>query len=57
MGNYLVMQYRSPPHVRMDCYFSAANVAGRSTIPMNQWAQVVHTYQEGDSRNYVNLFK
>ena len=50
----VVMQYRSPPHVNMDCYFSAGNVAGRSTIPLNQWAQVVHTYQEGDSRVYVN---
>ena len=50
----VVMQYRSPPHVNMDCYFSGGNVVGNSTIPMHQWAQVVHTYQEGDSRVYVN---
>lgn len=50
----VVMQYRSPPHVRMDCYFSGANVEGESTIPMNQWVQVVHTCQKGDSRIYVN---
>ena len=50
----VVMQYRSPPHVRMECYFSDANVAGNSTIPMNQWVHVVHTYRKGDSRVYVN---
>ena len=50
----VVMQYRSPPHVRMDCYFSGANVRGGSRIPIAQWAHVVHTYQKGDSRLYVN---
>jgi len=50
----VVMQYSSPPHIRMECYFSGADVAGRSTIPMSQWVQVVHTYQKGDSRVYVN---
>ena len=50
----VVMQYRSPPHVSMDCYFSGANVKGETTIPLNQWAQVVHTCQKGDSRIYVN---
>ncbi|MCX7008506.1 MAG: DUF2341 domain-containing protein, partial [Kiritimatiellaeota bacterium] len=33
----VIMQYRSPPHVRMECYFSGADVAGRSTLPMNEW--------------------
>jgi len=50
----VVMQYRSPPHVRMDCYFSGGNVAGGSRVPIGQWAHVVHTYQKGDSRLYVN---
>lgn len=101
----VVMQFRSPPHVNMDCYFSGANVRGRSTLPMyrpspqpsavrmpltrpsatlppsegeraglrgadspwpvnrsptdqrlalNAWIHVVHTYQPGDSRVYVN---
>ena len=27
---------------------------GRSTLPMSQWIHVVHTYQQGDSRVYVN---
>ncbi len=50
----VVMQFRSPPHVNMDCYFSGANVAGGSKLPLNQWVHVVHTYQKGDSRVYVN---
>jgi hypothetical protein len=50
----VVMQFRSPPHVSMDCYFSGANVASRSRLLMNQWVHGVHTYQKGDSRLYVN---
>ncbi|MGA2863714.1 MAG: DUF2341 domain-containing protein [Verrucomicrobiota bacterium] len=50
----VVMQFRSPPHINMDCYFSGANVRGNSRLPMCQWIQVVHTYQKGDSRIYVN---
>jgi len=50
----VVMQYRSPPHIRMDCYFSGANVAGDSTLPMSQWIHVIHTFKNGDSRIYVN---
>jgi len=50
----VVMQFRSPPHINMDCYFSDANVKGNSALPMSQWIHVVHTYQKGDSRIYVN---
>ena len=50
----VVMQFRSPPHITMDCYFSDANVKGNSTLSMSQWVQVVHTYQKGASRVYVN---
>ena len=50
----VVMQFASPPHIRMDCYFSGANVASRTTLPMSQWIHVVHTYENGDSRLYVN---
>jgi hypothetical protein len=50
----VVMQYRSPPHINMDCYFSGANVAGDSTLPMSQWIHVIHTFKNGDSRIYVN---
>ena len=50
----VIMQFVSPPHIRMDCYFSGANVAGGSTLPMSQWIHVVHTFKNGDSRIYVN---
>ena len=50
----VVLQFASPPHVRMDCYFSDGNVASDGTLTRNQWLHVVHTYQPGDSRVYVN---
>ncbi len=50
----VVMQYRSPPHVNMDCYFSGANVTGKVNIPLGEWAHVVFTYEKGESRLYVN---
>jgi hypothetical protein len=50
----VVMQFRSPPHIALDCYFSDANVKSHSTLSMTQWFHVVHTYQKGDSRLYVN---
>ncbi len=50
----VVMQYRSPSHIRMDCYFSDADVTGKTPMPLDQWSHVVHTYEKGDSRIYVN---
>lgn len=50
----VVMHHRSPPHISMDCYFSDANVSGTANVPLSQWSQVVHTYQKGESRLYVN---
>lgn len=50
----VVMQYRSPPHMNMDCWFSGANVTGKRHVPLGEWTQVVHTYQKGEARLYVN---
>ncbi len=50
----VAMQYRSPPHVNMDCYFSGGNVTGKVKIPLGEWAHVVHTYEKGESSIYVN---
>ncbi|HZZ79802.1 MAG TPA: LamG domain-containing protein, partial [Gemmataceae bacterium] len=50
----VVMGYRSPPHISMDCYFSDANVNGKKSIPLSEWVHVAHTYQKGNSRIYVN---
>ena len=50
----VVMHFQSPPHVKMECYFSGADVSTTGRLPMNEWIHVVHTYQQGDSRVYVN---
>ena len=50
----VVMQFRSPPHINMDCYFSDANVASESAIALSEWVHVVHVYQKDDARLYVN---
>jgi len=50
----VVMQYRSPPHIGMDCYFSDGNVQSRSPLRSGEWVHVVYTYQPGDARVYVN---
>ena len=50
----VVMHFQSPPHVKMECYFSGADVSTAGRLPMNEWIHVAHTYQQGDSRIYVN---
>src|SRR6185436_8057859 len=50
----VVMQFASPPHIRMDCYFSGGDVRSGSRLPMFQWIHVVHTYRSGESKVYVN---
>ena len=50
----VVMQMAGPPHVRMDCYFSGGTVGGSGKLPMGEWLHVVHTYQKGAARLYVN---
>ncbi|MEY3173428.1 MAG: hypothetical protein RLZZ436_1342 [Planctomycetota bacterium] len=50
----VVMQFRSPPHIRMDCYFSDGNVSSESRLPRGEWTHVVHTYRQGEAKLYVN---
>ncbi|MFN0051794.1 MAG: DUF2341 domain-containing protein [Planctomycetales bacterium] len=50
----VVMQFRSPPHIRMDCYFSGGNVESAPGITLGDWTHVVHTYRAGESQVYVN---
>lgn len=50
----VVMQFRSPPHINMDCYFSGGNVASGSRLTLGEWTHVVHTYQQGESALYIN---
>lgn len=50
----VVMQYRSPPHIRADCYFSGGDVASASRLAPGEWTHVVHTFEPGEARIYVN---
>ena len=50
----VIMQLFSPPHIKIECWFSGADVRGESTLPLSQWVHVVHTFQNGNSRIYVN---
>jgi len=50
----VVMQFRSPPHINMDCYFSDGNVASPDSLKLNTWTHVVHTYDSGTARIYVD---
>lgn len=50
----VVMQFASPPHINMDCYFGGANVSGASTLSTTQWVHVAHTYKSGEAKIYVN---
>ena len=50
----VVMQFGSPPHIGMDCYFSRGSVASEGRIALGEWTHVIHTYQENESLVYVN---
>jgi len=50
----VLMDFESPPHIKMGCYFSGADVASRTKLPLAQWIHVMHTFKNGDSRIYVN---
>ncbi len=48
----IMMNILSPPRIAIQCYF--ADVEARGSINLNEWVQVVHTYEKGNSRVYVN---
>lgn len=50
----VVMQFASPPHIRMDCYFSGGDVRSGSRLSLSRWIHVVHTYMKGESKVYVD---
>ncbi len=50
----VMMQFFSPAHVKVECYFSGADVEGGSSLAMSQWIHVAHAFKNGDSRIYVN---
>ena len=50
----IVMQYRSPSRINMDCYFSGANIATDRIVPLKTWKHIVHTYSPEATRIYVD---
>ncbi len=51
-GSKVRMQVRSPPHIHIDSDFADVNGEGR--LPMAEWIHVVHTYDRGEGKIYVN---
>lgn len=50
----VVMQFSSPPHIRMDCYFSNGSMESSGGLPVNQWLHVMFAYSASNPRIYVN---
>lgn len=50
----VVMQFRGPPHVNLDCWFSDGSVASTNLLAMNEWHHAVFAYESGNARIYVN---
>jgi hypothetical protein len=50
----VVLQYGSPPRIRADCYFSGGDVASESRLMPGEWTHVVHTFEAGEARIYIN---
>jgi hypothetical protein len=51
-GTKIRMQLRSPPHIHVDSAF--ADVDSDARLPMSEWIHVVHTYEKGAGRIYIN---
>ncbi|MCE9520450.1 MAG: DUF2341 domain-containing protein, partial [Verrucomicrobia bacterium] len=50
----VVMQFRGPPHIGMDCYFSEASIESTASLAFNEWNHVAFAYEKGNARVYVN---
>jgi biopolymer transport protein ExbB len=50
----VVMQFRSPAHINMDCYFSDASIKSVSKAPIGEWMHVSHVYTKGETKLYIN---
>ncbi len=51
-GSKVRMQFRSPPHIKIDSDFS--DVKSDSRLTLGEWIHVVHTYDREDGRIYIN---
>ena len=50
----VVMAYRSPPRIRMECYFSNGDVRAEIPNRAKGWTHAVHTFEQGQSILYIN---
>jgi hypothetical protein len=50
----VTMNYRSPPMIRMDCYFSNGDVQAEIPGRSKGWIHAVHTFGNGLSTLYIN---
>lgn len=50
----VVMQFRGPPHVNLDCWFSDGNVKSKGLLTFNEWHHAVYAYESGNARIYIN---
>ena len=50
----VLVRFDAPPHISVQTWSDGGGVNGASTIPLSQWTHVVHTYQNGEAKVYVN---
>jgi hypothetical protein len=50
----VVMQFRGPLHINLDCWFSDGNIASSGLLAMNESTHVVYAYESGKARIDVN---
>lgn len=50
----VLMQFRGPPHIRMDCWFSDGNVESTGLLALNEWNHAAFAYEKGDAKIYIN---
>jgi hypothetical protein len=50
----VVMQFRGPPHVNLDCWFSDGNVKSKGLLTFNEWHHAVFAYESGNAKIYVD---
>ena len=48
----VMMNFLSPPRIAIQCYF--ADVEAKRELAVDHWYHVVHTYQDKDSRVYID---
>ena len=50
----VLVKLDGPPHMSVQTWADGGGVNGASTLPLSQWTHVVHTYQNGQAKVYVN---